>query len=244
MSIYRALKDEWDTMSTTPAARGALAGWARAEPVLAGFTDPRELVGAIQGGADTANSCARLAALVRLAAQPLAARAVLQVILPGLGGVVTGEWRSAGWRDGPSAWDRLDDVHVEVVAAAWEVIAASAGRSLAFPARNLIRGVRRRLRTTREAHERTARRTVSLDPVVHDRHAAPHSARSSAEHAADVVVDAVRAGRLSAAQGRLLYATGVIGIAAAEVGQREGLPPKAVYYALAKAEAALARSCA
>jgi DNA-directed RNA polymerase specialized sigma24 family protein len=65
------------------------------------------------------------------------------------------------------------------------------------------------------------------------------ASRSTAEWLAVALTDAVRSQSLTAAQARLVYATRVKGLPASEVGRCHGLAPKAVYYALARAESAL-----
>ena len=51
-------------------------------------------------------------------------------------------------------------------------------------------------------------------------------------------MEAVPVSRLSTFEASLVYGTRVKGLSASEVGRRSGLRPKAVYYALARAERA------
>ena len=77
--------------------------------------------------------------------------------------------------------------------------------------------------------------------AAHDARASTDMAasRTSAEWLAVVLTEAVRAQSLSTAQAGLVYATRVKGLPASEVGRRHGMRPKAVYYALARAESTL-----
>jgi hypothetical protein len=86
--LLTALEREWIQLSAAPATQTALRQWAAAEPVLAGFADLEQLRVAAHRRGAPAQSDEVLAALARLAAHdggddPLAARAVLQLLLPG-----------------------------------------------------------------------------------------------------------------------------------------------------------------
>jgi hypothetical protein len=192
MGVYQALDRDWEQISTTPAAARHLARWAAAEPALAGFATPRELVEVIAQRGRAARSHELLRCLLRQAADPLAARTLLQAVLPAL--------RSA------KVWQPVEDNSAERVAATWEAIRVHAGESPEYPARFVIRIAERRLRTVREAQRRYATRQVAGDV---ERHAPPlelDDVRPAADRVAVCVIDALRSGTLSAAQARLLYA--------------------------------------
>jgi hypothetical protein len=87
-------------------------------------------------------------------------------------------------------------------------------------------------------------RNTSFDRERHSPGADLEWARPSAERLAARLVAAVAGGAIPAEQARLIFATSVAGESAAEVGRREGLAPRAIYFALSQAEASLARACA
>jgi hypothetical protein len=112
-------------------------------------------------------------------------------------------------------------------------------------ARLVLQEATRRLRTVRQSQRRYEARTVPLSP----RHAKPptvdlFAARTQAEWLAKALLDAVRQGGLGASDARLVYAARVKGLPASEVGRREGMAAKAVYYALARAERAFMAAAA
>jgi DNA-directed RNA polymerase specialized sigma24 family protein len=239
MGVFEVLGVEWLQIGATPAARQHLARWGEAEPALGRFATPIELVDVILTRGDPNRSCELLGCLLRLADDPFAARTLLQALAPGLRHAARTEfWPRRG------IWTRLADTEADVVAAAWETIRARAGQTVAYPAREVIGAARRRLRSTREAHDRRNDRTAVVDVAETGPPADMEAGRSMAERFAARLIDAVRTGSLPTRQARLLYATAVVGLRPVEVGEIEGLQPRTVYYALAKAQAALARESA
>lgn len=86
--LVRRLEAEWAWLAHGSQARCALATWSRHEPVLADLCGLDRLRRVVHDRRDPARSDRILAALVRLAAvtghnDPLAARVVLQLLLPG-----------------------------------------------------------------------------------------------------------------------------------------------------------------
>lgn len=87
-NLIRRLEIDWDHLVGSRAAAEALARWGTVEPALAGFADLNELRAVVHHRGDPAGSDRILSALVRLAAVTghgdlLAARVVLQLLLPG-----------------------------------------------------------------------------------------------------------------------------------------------------------------
>jgi hypothetical protein len=247
MSVYQDLDREWQQIGATPTAATRLAVWAADEPALAGYVTPRELLTdiAVPDRAERAHDVLRC--LLRLAADPLAARAFLQAILPAL--------RAA------KVWHPVEDHSAERVAATWEAIRVHAGESPPYPARFIVRVAERRLRTEAEARRRWAARLTELQPESVScvscehrsggcsdprRHRQPRiepleldDARALWDRVALHLIAAYRSGSLTAAQARLLYATSVVGLRAVDAGRVEGMKPRAVYRALGAAKAAL-----
>jgi DNA-directed RNA polymerase specialized sigma24 family protein len=128
----------------------------------------------------------------------------------------------------------------DLVAECFAAISRHAGEDREDVARLLVRESTRRLRTQRRAQHRYQERTVPMAEA-HDRRATTDLAgsRSEAEWLAVALSDAVRSRSLTAAQARLVYDTRVKGLPASEVGRWHGMRPRAVYYALARAESLL-----
>src|SRR5581483_6351045 len=118
-NIIKALDDEWKMLGTSRRYRDALARWGEAEAVLAGFSSPAEVVKRAERRGDSAAANELVGALLRRAADPLAAR---------------GQWAARASRRCPAVCDGLAELDQEVVAAAWERITALAGTSPDWPA--------------------------------------------------------------------------------------------------------------
>lgn len=89
VSLAVSLEREWEQLARSPRLRAALAGWARRHPVLVGYGDGEQLRAAVHDRTQVALADRILAALVVQAAtdggdDPLAARVVLQLLLPGV----------------------------------------------------------------------------------------------------------------------------------------------------------------
>ena len=176
-----------------------------------------------------------LGALLRSADDPLAARTLLQAVLPGVKGVL-----ARGFNGQRLGLAHQRDADAELVGATWEAIRAHAGESPRLPARYVIGVAVRSLRTRHQAEGRRQERVVALDPERHGPGVELDAARTGAEQLAARLVEAVRSGGLATEPARLLYATGVVGLRAVDAGHQAGLGPRAVYHALARAGAALA----
>jgi DNA-directed RNA polymerase specialized sigma24 family protein len=134
------LQREWDRTATRPDAIARAASWGVVRGQIRSLDDVLVATG-IGRGSDRAGD-EQLATLVRLAAtDELAARTVLQRILPNLSAVV----RCNSVQFGPSSPERLELLE-EFVAAAWTVIRTfnpdrrpgTMAHALAFDARDLV----------------------------------------------------------------------------------------------------------
>jgi hypothetical protein len=221
--------------------------WALAEPVLG--LGRREVGSAGRvvarvtwlGYRASADGALVLSALLRQAGSPLAARALLQALLPRIRAEqVSTPTYGHGVGEG---WPRPADTVADLVAECFAAIKDHAGEDRDDVDRVIVRQAARRLRTARQVQHRYQSRTVAL-LVGHSVLVAGDMlcARSEAEWLAAAVVGALRAGQLDAEQARLLYDARVKGVPASEVGRAYGLAPKAVYHALARAERALLSS--
>ena len=134
---FRALDQEWASLGTSRAARTALKRWSAAEPVLAGFDSPAQVVALCQRRDDRQRSGELLGAMLRLADQELAARTVLQAVLPSL---AARAWRGARWArvKGERLEDAVEELNAELLVAALERIRELAGTNPAWPAQAIV----------------------------------------------------------------------------------------------------------
>lgn len=131
-----ALDREWAELNASPAANQALENWRCCEPALDGLVSVSALLAKRRADAEAAPAI--LAALARLAADDqIAARTLLQALLPGLVRLASG-W--AG--DDPAAVD-------ELVALAWQRIRTYPTSRPGSVAANVLWDVRKRYREHR-----------------------------------------------------------------------------------------------
>jgi hypothetical protein len=240
--IFESLEREWRRTSSQPRMRTRARAWAGAEPWLYGCADADKIVRLVtwpeQGRQPSAGGRRALSALLRQAADPLAARTLLQALLPRIKAerVVSPQY-GHGIGEG---WQQPADTVADLVAECFAAVKRHAGEDRDDVARLVLQEATRKLRTARQAQRRYHDRTVLLMPAHSVRACAEMSmARSGAEWLAAALAEAVRSRRLSRNEARLVYATRVKGLPASEVGRCTGMRPKAVYYALARAERTL-----
>jgi hypothetical protein len=243
--LFSSLDHEWRILVRCGPLRARCHAWAVAEPALQQCPDPRALVSIVtwEGFQPSDVGSRALAALLRLAVDPLASRALLQTMLPRLRNerTVIGKY---GHGVGDS-WQTPTDTVADLVAECYSAIKRHAGEDRDDVARVLVQEATRRLRTARQSQRRYQARTVVLVPGHFGRVLADLSAgRSEAEWLAKALMDAVRSGSLTTLEAGLVYGTRVKGMPASEVGRCAGMGPRAVYYALARAERALLLSAA
>jgi hypothetical protein len=229
--LFEALDAEWAAVGAGSAARAAFERWAMVEPALAGMASPAEAVRSCRA-ATPAAAAAILGALLRHAGEPLAARAVLQAVVPALRTLAAR--RAGGSRQlTRQAWEAGDDFEADVVEVALRRIAALAGTSPTWPAQAICEST---WITLRSALVRSSRwgTPASLDDDVADVVASP--ARSGAEALTLAVVDAVRAQRLAVDDARVIYATRVLGHTPAELASAQGRNARALRAQRVRAE--------
>jgi DNA-directed RNA polymerase specialized sigma24 family protein len=241
--IFESLEREWRRTSATVEMKARVRAWAASEPALAGCSDAREIVALVvwQGRQPSVSGSQVLTALLCQAEDPFAARMLLQALLPRIRAesVLTARF---GHGVG-EAWQEPADTVADLVAECFAAVKRHAGEHRDDVTRLVLQEATRKLRTARQAQRRYHERTVLLVPdhASHASHAAAGllAARSTAEWLAAALMEAVRSRHLSKAQASLVYAARVQGLPASDVGRRAGMRPKAVYYALARAEHAL-----
>lgn len=154
--ILQALDREWSELATSPRARRALIRWSNTYPALAGKADLAEVLLARR---DPNQAGSILRALALLApADDLAARTLLQAVVPGLVSLST--------RVGNDDEGALD----EMFALAWERIRTYPCQRMGSVAGNILLDVRKRYRHHRGI-EVSGSLTLDGDPA--DQQASP-----------------------------------------------------------------------
>ena len=222
MDPFAALTLDWQAISGRQPARRAIAAWAEAAPVLAGFATPAELIHEINRAGRPARSCALLAELGVLARSArLAGRAVLQAVMPGIRHATSVRWRKAATA-GP--WRNFDEIAGDAISAAWSAIHAHAGQHHPRPAQLIIRHVEGALRRT---HGRWISETAVRNPL-YDTGGDPSEthvvAQSPEEQAPTVIGEAVRSEAIDPLGTAVLTMTGVLGYSISEVARTLELP--------------------
>ena len=248
-ALFAGLEHEWRKVASCQAARAVMAGLAEGEPDLAQCQSLADAVAIVSwhGRSPSPVGACVMSALLRQARSPLVDRALLQALLPRIRAERVAS-PVYGHRCGDYAQSPADTMG-DLVAECYAAITRHAGEDHADVARLILQEATRRLRTARQADRRYRQRTVQLEGDVPWPRSAPQadrhhiadlwSARTAVEWLAEAVVEAVRRGRLSVGEARLVYGARVRGLHASELGRQEGLPGRSVYYALSQAELAL-----
>lgn len=200
------LDRDWAVLAVSSPARVALRCWRATDDRLPPFEHLGEVVAYVQRRGRPADSDAVLSALARLAPrEELAARALLQAVLPGLKAVVLSHGRP---------WDR-EELTSLVVCRAWDRIRAyPIERRPRHIAANILLDVRQTMLRSARKNAREADR-LSEEALVD---LAEESIPSAAEELLELVVDSVRAGHLAREDAQLLLANRVAGVSLVELG--------------------------
>ena len=204
---------------------------------MAGFHTPAELVAVIGQMGDPDRSCALLAELLTLAAtDTIAARAVLQAVLPGLRQAARRHWRPPA--GGP--WASLHELHLDTVSMGWEAIHAHRGQRHDRPAKIIVRDAEARLRQPRDRWTRQASAAVTHSGGPAETTQSGADAAFSAEcQATAIIADAMHAGVLDPAQAALTLTIGVLGYTISDAGRLATTQLDDPYRALHRARATL-----
>jgi hypothetical protein len=232
---FRSLAREWVALGRSAPARTALRRWSEVEPSLAGFDSPAEVVARCQRRGDPRSSNDLLGALLRLAGEELAARAVLQAVLPSL---AARAWRrrGGGAANGGGMCDDVEELDIEIVTIALERIRELAGTSPQWPSQAIVEVSDARLRWAAQTARRRRLETVPLQ-AFHDVALAEEDGPDDEFGA--MLLDVVAAGGLRRRDAALIYATRVLGFSPAEVAERERRDVRAVRSQRARAERTL-----
>ncbi len=231
--LFEALDAEWATVGTSAQARAAFARWAMVEPALAGMKSPAVAVASCRGAAP-ATSAPVLGALLRHANEPLAARAVLQTVVPSLR--IQAARRVGGVRQMMSGqgWEAGDDFDADVVEVALRRIAELAGTSPPWPAQAICESTWMTMRCGLVRSARWGGAVSALNEEVADVEAGPE--RSEAEALTVALVDAVRAQWLPVDDAGVIYTTRVLGRSATELAVAQGRTGRALRAQRSRAE--------
>jgi DNA-directed RNA polymerase specialized sigma24 family protein len=229
------LDDEWMALSQSRTARRALMAWA-ADPALEGFPDLDAMVGMIQRRGRPADSDRILLALLRRArSDNLAARTVLEALMPGLKALMA-TYQLSG---------TPEDVATAVIEAAFERIRRyPCDRRPARVAANLLNDTRQILWRD-GCRERSLR--IASEPLtdrMHERLADRHDETSSTDELVDLVCHAVRDARLPPEGARLILLTRVLDVPVQELAGETGGKPQTIRKRRRKAEALLTAAVA
>jgi hypothetical protein len=241
-TLFAALDAEWARVGTSPQACAALRRWAEADAVLAGFRSPSDLVKGCRS-AEALPAAAVLGAVLRHALEPIAARTVLQAVLPALRGQAARRGGGSARRSSVEAWESGEDFDADVVAAAVGQIAALAGTSPPWPAQAICEAAWGCLRNGVRRSARRGAPPAALSDVALEAgslQAAP--SRSDAEDLALAVAGAVRSQWLDADDARIIYVTRVLGHTPAAVAAAVGRDVRALRAQRSRAERRLVRA--
>ena len=216
VDLFAALTLDWQANARADTARRSVAAWGEAAPLLAGFDTPGTVVAEINRPGQPARSCALLAELLVIArSDPMAGRAVLQAVTPGIRRAAATRWGKAA-SGGP--WRTADEIAADAISAAWDAIDGHAGQHHPRPAQLIVRHVEAALRRT---HHRWINQTKAHRPL-HQVSALPlpDATTSQEEQAAALIAEAARAGVIDRPAALLLTMTGVLGYPATEAARR------------------------
>jgi len=216
-----SLDREWKQL-----ARGVLPArlrlWAEREPALAPFVDPPRLLEFFRGSASSVMKDELLRPLLRIAFDdPLAARVVLQILLPGLKRIAARALHDLSERD--ELWELL-------LAHAWERIRCYplARRPRHIAANVLLDGLMRTMRELERERRRRGRSDADADP--------PAPTPDPRAGIARVLLEAVSAGAISQLEARIIFATRIERCSLAEVATEEGFTYNVLRVRLQRAE--------
>ena len=237
MNPFTALDSDWNVVAAGPPARRAMRAWAESIPSLAGHDSPADLVTDIGRMGDPERSCRLLALLLVLAdADALAARAVLQAVIPGLRRSAGRRWRAAS---GNGPWPSYDDIAADTISAAWEAIHSRAGERHDYPARIIVRFADGRLRRAHEGWRASNRDLTELTDETALSQPAIDAALGTEQQALTILTDALQAGIIDSKEASILIATAVHGRSVTEAERTLEWAPKSGYRVLDRARRAL-----
>ncbi len=229
-SLFCSLDSDWCHQATRTSSRQALAHWAERCPALSPFSDLDQMLVHVHRRGHPASSDAVLAALASLApTDDLAARALLQALLPGLKALT----HSFGWRGDH------EETAAAVVAACWERIRTyPINRRPRHIAANVLLDTRQRMIRQYNVATCGADETDS-EEFVFDQ-TSPHPAVELLGH----VGDALRRRCLDPDEARLILLTRLADVPLSRLAETSGRRPETLRRRRRAAEARLVAAVA
>jgi hypothetical protein len=230
--LFDALDADWSRVSATPIAIAAIHRWAEDEPALADLASPADAVRRCWSSRPPA-AAAVLGALLRQAGDPLAARAVLQAVVPALRNQASRRVGGVRHLRTGQGWEGSDDFDADVVAVALARIDALAGTSPPWPAQAICEATWACLRVSAA---RSVRQPAPSEIEGEAERIEASPSRTDAETLALVVTTAVTGRWLAADDAQVIYATRVLGHTPAELAAAQGRDVRALRAQRARAE--------
>lgn len=225
LGLFDRLQADLDHRLSNASTAAVVERWRADEPVLAGCRLAVDVARA-EGG-DRRRRRAVLAAMVQLAGgDGMAGDVAYAMVLDDLGrvaGQLTRVWRA----------DR-EEMDQAVAIAGWDRLRRVAGRRLEWPDRVIVTGARDVVRDQLRRRARTHNHEVLAEEV----DPGPAS-ESGFDDAAGLIQDALRRGVVTAESARLVWATRVLGVPAADVAAARGERLNRVVMRRLRAERAL-----
>lgn len=233
VDLLALLDGEWEQLAASPSNRRRLRCWQVERPRLRGVADLGELVERIDdAGLDESSEIVWTLLELVDGGDDVAARTVLQAIVPGLAG--ESAWLVSWARR--VAPDMLRDGEIDqlVVIAGVEAVQHAAGTRRAWPISSMLRRVHRTLVRDTRAIESWRCTTSPLDDE--RAQASPVAEVSAGATLLDALVRARDTGAVSAAEVRLLWLIDVEGYTSVELAPDLGISPRAVAQRRLRAE--------
>lgn len=226
------LGDEWKYLAVSPDAARALSRWSP-DPALEGCSDLDAVVEEIQRRGRPAESDRILLALLRRApGDPVAARTVLQAVMPGLKSLMSA-YQLTG---------QAEEVSTAVVEAAFERIQSyPCDRRPSRVAANLLHDTRQSLWRAARKERRLRLVTVPLTEAALETVTRELSEPSPTDELVDLVAEGVRLGHVAPSGARVILLTRVLDVPIEELAGDTGAKSKTIRKRRDRAEAALAR---
>ena len=232
-NLFRALDEDWRRVGTSAAARAALRRWAEVDDILGGLAHPAVVVERCHRRHDALAAGLLGAVIAHAAEEPLAARTVLQAVLPGLAAVSR---RALPFVGTGRVWARVDELDQHVVAVAYERIHALAATRPAWVAKAVVDGTWQRVRWYAVRQVADGRQRSALSEA--DDLSAPPPAKPGWE-LAGVLADAVERGVLEQLDAWVVFHSRVNGTAMPLLAADAGLGTRRLWRRRERAEAEL-----
>jgi len=234
--LFRDMDHQWRHDGRSRAARAALTRWSGRQPDLGRFASPAELVAAAHDRTDAAARDDLEGLTHEAATDPLAARTVLQALVPGLTCLAHDNARMVG--DDTQPFASSEELDQFLACTAFQRITEVAAEADRFRLRIVLDSTWARLRSYARAHHRDQDRHLTFDDDVATDAPAP-PARTPAEELAMLLVDVVERGVLRDIDAGVVYTTRVAGHSPAEVAAVLRWNPTAVYQRRRRSESVL-----